>query len=204
MHLRRCCGFCRFHSGLSNFQVFRVPLDTDKPMPQFHASDSHSARVEHLEIDSSPEFRAPVYLASRKRRLEDLRRGEMRPQGHVLEAFPTWNSFEAHEPGMPMEFLAPLWLVMLCRLRDEAVSPHTEQFQRIPFFADEEPEKPNFTKLGCKGVIDDQKECFRFQRRAFFPSYEKWFEWECWSRAASWLKGKVTPKAACKILDVDF
>ncbi len=170
----------------------------------YHADhNSEPTKVEYLEIDSSPEFLAPVCLAARARKLEDLRPGEKQPRGHVLEAFPAWDSFEAHWPGEPMEFRSPLWLVMLCRLRDEAISPHIEQLQRIPFFADHESEIPNFTKLECERAIDDQLECFRFQRRAFFPSYECWFKWECWSRAGSWLKGKITPKTACKILGLD-
>lgn len=121
----------------------------------------------------------------------------------TLEAWPSAYDPDAMPQAEPTEFYAPLWLVMLCRLCDEAISPHVESLRRIPFFADEQPAQPNFKRLRCEEVIDDLIENFRFQRRAFFSSREKWFEWECWSHAGSWLKNKISPSRACEIIGVD-
>jgi hypothetical protein len=142
----------------------------------------------YLEITTAPDACCAVYLT--------LSEG-------TLEAWPSAPDLDAMPQGEPVEFYAPLWLVMLCRLCEEAISPHIESLRRIPFFADDPPSPPNFRRLRCEAVIDDHIENFRFQRRAFFPSREKWFEWECWSHAGSWLKNKISPSRACDVIEVD-
>jgi hypothetical protein len=152
------------------------------------ADDALHDPPRYFEITTAPDADCAVYLT-----LSD----------GTLEAWPSAYDPDAMPQGEPTEFHAPLWLVMLCRLCEESISPHIESLHRIPFFEGDQPNRPNFTKLRCGQVLDDLIENFRFQRRAFFPSREKWFEWECWSHSGSWLKNKISPSRACEIIEVD-
>lgn len=121
----------------------------------------------------------------------------------ALEAWPSIPDIDAFPVGKPTPFIAPLWLTMLHHLCTSAVKPNIDGFNCIPFLEDPDPTKPNFTQVACRQIVDDQLEKFRFNRRAFFPSHTEWFEWECWSRAKSWLRGKITAQQACTALEVD-
>lgn len=154
--------------------------------PHFRPDADRFERPSYFLMSATPNAGCPIYLTVK---------------GARIEAIPFVPDLDAMPFGDPKPFEAPLWLVKLCGLCEQAIRPHLENLGRIPFY-EEEDEKPNFTKVRCEQVIEDQVECFRYLRRAFFPSYETWFEWECWSRPKGWLENEFDPAAACAALAV--
>lgn len=155
--------------------------------PHYAPDDDRLERVLYFLVTAQVEAECPIYLTTLKGR---------------LEAVPFVPDLDAMPSGGPVPLDAPLWLVNLCRLCEEAVLPHIEDLRRIPFLSDDD-DKPNFARVRCEQIIHDQIECFRYRRRAFFPSYEAWLQWECWSRAESWLTRQIEPEEACKMVGVD-
>jgi len=155
--------------------------------PHFRPDADRFERPSYFLMSATPNAGVPLYLTIK---------------GARIEAIPFVPDLDAMPFGDPKSFEAPHWLVKMSGLCEQAIRPHLENLGRIPFFEEEEG-KPNFTKVRCEQVIEDQVESFRYQRRAFFRSYEAWFEWECWSRSESWLKKEIDPESACAALLVE-